>query len=84
MVKRRALIAHALVRQRFQEGHNRSLVISAEAGPLETGIDTARGKITAPAVEVHQLIERGLAAIQEVRSSKLDVAQVGRFDCAAD
>src|SRR5579864_2832735 len=79
MVKRRALRPDTLVGQRFQESQNRGFVVCAETCALQIGIDVNRWEVTAPAVEVNQLIESGLAAIQEIRPGKLDVTQPRSF-----
>src|SRR5579871_4257935 len=79
MVKRRALRPDTFVRQRFQESQDRGFIVGAEASALQIGIDVGRWEVTAPAVEVNQLIERGLTAIQEIRSGELNVTQPWSF-----
>src|SRR5262245_50346370 len=79
MIKRRALGAHAFVGKRFQERDDCSFVVCAEAGALKIGVNVHGGEIAAAAVEVHNLVKSGLAAIEEVWTSEFDVAQARSF-----
>src|SRR6478672_8168091 len=75
MVKRRTLGAHAFIGERLEKRDYRGFVVGAEAGALKVGINVYGGEIAAAAIEVHNLVKSGLAAIEEVRASELDVAQ---------
>ena len=83
MIKGRALAAHSLIGERFQESHDRQFIQRAEACPFKIGIHVHRWEVTAAAVEVDHLAERGLAAVHKERAGQFDIAQSGRLKCSA-
>src|SRR3954464_12513395 len=83
MIKRRALAAHSFIGKRFQESHDRQFIERTKACPFKIGIHVRGGEITAMAVEVDHLAERGLTAVHKERTSQFDVAQAGRLNCSA-
>src|SRR5438270_13189448 len=83
MIKGRALAAHSLIGQRSQESHDRNFIQRTKACPFKIGIHVRGGEVTAAAIEVDHLAERGLAAIHKERTSQFDVTQAGRLNCSA-
>src|SRR5579859_5466041 len=79
MIERRALRANAFVGKRLEEGDDCGFIVRAEAGALQVGINIHGGEIAAAAVEVHNLIQSGLAAVDEVRPGEFNVAQARSF-----
>ena len=80
MIKRRALVAHSFIGKRFQERYDRNFIQRTKACPFKIGIHVRGGEITAVAVEVDHLAERGLSAVQKERAGEFDVAQAGRLN----
>src|SRR6266481_908742 len=63
--------AHPIVGERLEERHQVRFLGRAEPQVLDAGIqvvDVRLVEITAPGVEVHDLLERGLPAVVEVRA----------------
>src|SRR5579859_580484 len=79
MIERRALRANAFVGKRLEECDDCGFVVRAEAGALQVGINIHGGEIAAAAVEVHKLVKRGLAAVDEVWPGEFDVTQARSF-----
>src|SRR6478672_1921913 len=83
MIKGRALAAHSLIGKRFKESYDRNFIERTKARPFKIGIHVRGGEVTAVAVEVDHLAERGLTAVHKERTSQFDVAQADVMPASA-
>src|SRR6476620_414631 len=83
MIKGRALAAHSLIGKRFKESYDRNFIERTKACPFKIGVHVRGGEVTAVAVEVDHLAERGLAAVHKERTGQFDVTQAGRLNRSA-
>src|SRR5215813_11334093 len=75
MIERRPFVAHAVIGERLHESDQRCLVAISE---LETGHARSEAtvrKVAMPVIEVDQLFQSRLAAVVQIRTSELDVAE---------
>ncbi len=79
-----ALGPYTFISKRLEESHYSLFVIWAEAGLLQAGINVCGGEVSTAAVEIDHLAERGLSAVDEVRTGELDVAKTRSLDGSAD
>ena len=76
--RRRALGPYALIGQRFQEGHNCRLFAVAKACTCKVWINV-RGRKFRPTVEIHQLCQGSLTAVDERRRGQFDIRATPEF-----
>src|SRR5262245_44155202 len=81
MVEGSAFEAHAVVGQGFHEGYQRGTIARAQIERAQSPADVRPSrKIASARIEIDYLLERGLAAIVEIRSAEFDIAQAGRLE----